>query len=110
MDESLLMALNMALALPKNEREQPINVAHIKLLLVIYHHPDIKTDELLPFFANEKPTLISRLNFLYRKKLITKLPKFNAGGNANPNYYRATHLGAQLVKLFRIGAIEQLTT
>ena len=100
MEGALLIALNTALALPKNEREQPINVAHIKLLLIIYYNPDIKTDELLPYFSNEKPTLISRINFLARKKLIIKLPKFNAGGNTNPNYYRATSLGSELVRLF----------
>lgn len=69
--------IEQCLALPKARREQPMNVAHIKLLLVIDENTDIKTDSLLEFFANEKPTLISRINFLTKKGLILKLPLFN---------------------------------
>lgn len=85
--------IEICLALPKKSREQPINVAHLKLLLAIAATEGIKTDELLPLFENEKPTLISRLNFLVDKGLINKLPKFNRGGNKNPNYFTTTRKG-----------------
>jgi len=90
--------IELCLELPKNSREQPINVAHLKLLYLIAQRPDVKTDELLPFFDNEKPTLISRINTLASKKLIDKYPRFNRGGNSNPNYYRITALGKRIVE------------
>lgn len=90
--------IEMCLQLPRVSREQPINVAHIKLLLIIFNNEGIRTDDILPFFYNEKPTLISRINFLCKKGLILKLPKFNLGGNTNPNYYKTTNAGKQLVK------------
>lgn len=85
--------IEQCLALPKATREQPINVAHLKLLTLIAQHPEIRTDDLLPYFHNEKPTLISRINTLASKGLINKLPKFNAGGNTHPNYYTCTPSG-----------------
>ena len=89
--------IELCLSLPKVAREQPINVAHIKLLLIISKNEGIRTDDLLPFFNNEKPTLISRINFLCKKQLIVKLPKFNKGGNTNPNYYKMTDKGKRLI-------------
>ncbi len=89
--------IERCLALPRMSREQPMNIAHLKLLLLIAENPDIKTDSLLEFFPNEKPTLISRINFLSNKGLIEKLPLFNRGGNTHPNYYRATPLGYDIV-------------
>ncbi len=88
--------IDRCLALPKERREQPMNIAHLKLLLIINNHPDIKTDSLLTYFDNEKPTLIARINFLSRKNLIHKLPRFNRGGNTHPNYYRVTRQGRKL--------------
>lgn len=82
----------------KSAREQPMNVAHLKLLLIIYQNSEIRTDSILPYFNNEKPTLISRINFLVRKELIVKLPKYNRGGNTNPNYYKTTKLGREIAK------------
>jgi hypothetical protein len=91
--------LDICLGLEKEDREKPINVAHIKLLFLISENEGIRTDDLLPYFPNEKPTLISRINFLIRKKLINQLPRFNRGGNGNPNYYTTTAKGKEITSL-----------
>lgn len=90
--------IDLCLGLDRKSREQPINVAHLKLLIHIYDGKgSVETNELLPFFKNEKPTLISRLNTLLDKKLIIKLTGFNRGGNGNPNIYKVSELGEKIV-------------
>jgi DNA-binding MarR family transcriptional regulator len=91
--------LDICLELEKGDREKPINVAHLKLLLLISENEEIRTDDLLAYFPNEKPTLISRINFLIRKGLINKLPLFNRGGNGNPNYYTTTTAGKEITSM-----------
>jgi len=67
------------------------------LLIVIKENPEIKTDSLLDFFDKKKPNFKTRIDYLCRQNLIAKLPKFNRGGNKNPNYYIVTNDGANLV-------------
>ncbi|MGJ8530116.1 MAG: winged helix-turn-helix domain-containing protein [Maritalea sp.] len=74
--------------LPIVKRETPINVGLLKVYELIRQSPYITTTQLLEHVSDSKPTLKARLKWLGRKGLIEKLPKYNAGGNGNPDYYK----------------------
>lgn len=75
--------------LPIVKREAPINVGLLKVHALVEQSPNITTTELLEYFPEAKQTLKGRLKWLERKGLIEKYPKFNAGGNGNPDFYVA---------------------
>lgn len=79
--------LDRWIALPINKRESPINVGQLKVHALVEREPNITTTELLLHFPGAKQTLKSRLKWLERKGLIERYPKFNAGGNGNPDFY-----------------------
>ena len=80
--------------LPKVKREAPINVGLLKVYSLVECSPEITTTELLEHFSGAKQTLKGRLRWLERKGLIDRYPKFNAGGNGNPDYFVAqTNIG-----------------
>jgi hypothetical protein len=83
------MWLDRWIELPKVKREAPINVGLLKVYALVEYSPEINTTELLEHFLGAKQTLKGRLRCLERKGLIDKYPKFNAGGNGNPDYFIA---------------------
>ena len=97
---AVVVALENAIDLPIENREEPINVRQLIALQAICSEPNIDTTHLLQQTSETKPTLHSRLKYLQKKGLIKKYPEFNAGGSGSPNYYRSTNRGQTLIKLF----------
>jgi hypothetical protein len=83
------MWLDRWIELPILKRKAPINAGLLKVHALVEYSPKITTTELLEHFLGAKPTLKARLRWLERKGLIGKYPKFNAGGNGNPDYFIA---------------------
>ncbi len=96
--DRLKRALDSACDLPIERREAPINVGHLQVLHHIVGQPLVSTTDLLPLVDHQKQTLRSRLACLIDKGLISRTPKFNAGGNGSVNRYQPKALGDRLIR------------
>jgi len=83
--------LDKWIALPKDSRESPANVGHMKAYAIIKKLEQASTSEILEMWPCNKQTLMTRLKWLERKRIIDKYPKSNLGGNGNPSYFTVTN-------------------